>query len=117
MKEYLQKPRPGEMTTFNSYASLSRETWQGESALLRAVLGISGEAGEVSECLKKHLRGDYDWTECEKRLAKELGDVLYYIARIADEIGFSLQEIAEMNIFKLYTRYNNNSIKGDGDDR
>lgn len=77
-------------------------------------LGLTGEAGEVADKLKKVLRdGQYE----PLAIAKELGDVLYYIAQLAELMGYSLQDIAEMNVAKLSKRMENNTIHGSGDDR
>ena len=96
--------------------------------LLYPALGLAGEAGEVVEKVKKLVRDDemplderFDTTQidAEKRLeiAKELGDVLFYIAMIADDIDYTLGEIAEMNIEKLADRKNRGHLRGSGDNR
>ena len=96
--------------------------------LLYPALGLAGEAGEVVEKVKKLVRDDempmdenFDTREieAEKRLeiAKELGDVLFYIAMIADDIDYTLGEIAEMNIEKLADRKNRGHLRGSGDNR
>ena len=66
--------------TIENYTEHCLKTWGGENQKERAELGIIGELGEVAEVLKKYLRGDFDEVERDKRLLKELGDVLYYIA-------------------------------------
>lgn len=66
-------------------------------------LGISGEAGEVADMIKKYLyhghKMDYS------KLIKELGDVLWYIAELADVAGYTLEDVARCNIEKLKERY------------
>lgn len=99
------------------YQKTCLNTWQGEERLVRAFLGISGEAGELSERIKKHLRGDYDFEELRKRSSKELGDVLYYLAVAAHELGLELADIADENIKKLAKRKAEGKIQGDGDNR
>lgn len=86
-------------------------------------LGIADESGEVAGKIKKFIR-DYqmesiaDLTNEQKHdLAKEIGDVLWYIAQIATETGFELNDIAEMNIEKLYSRLERNALSGSGDNR
>ena len=101
----------------NEYQQKCLNTWHGEQKLVRAFLGVSGEAGELSEKIKKHLRGDYDFEELKKRSGKEIGDTLYYLAVTAHELGFDLGEIAENNIAKLAKRDEEGKIKGDGDNR
>lgn len=78
------------------------------------VLGLVGEAGEVAEKVKKKIRdGHID----EKETAKELGDVLWYIATAAHELGFALSEVVKMNHDKLDGREQRGVIGGSGDNR
>lgn len=66
-------------------------------------LGIAGEAGEVADLIKKHLGHGHDlgW----HKLREELGDVLWYVACLADRLGISLSAIASANVEKLKRRY------------
>ena len=66
-------------------------------------LGIAGEAGEVADLIKKEL-GHGHPADVDK-IAKELGDVLWYIATLANEYGLSLSDVASRNIVKLKERY------------
>lgn len=99
------------------YQSKCLLTWGGEQKLIRSFLGVAGEAGEMSECIKKHLRGDFDLDEVKRRAFKEIGDTMYYLAVCAYELGLNLDEIAEHNIAKLAKRMAEGKIKGDGDER
>lgn len=87
------------------------------------ILGLVAEAGEVADKLKKHIRDrnlykPSDLNEEQKQeLAKELGDVLWYLSQLATELGVSLDEIAEQNIEKLYSRMERGKIGGSGDNR
>ena len=85
------------------------------TGIIYTALGLTGEAGEVAEKIKKHLRdgGDLPYDA----IAKELGDVLWYVANLAHEIGFSLSEIAQMNLDKLLSRKERGVIGGSGDNR
>ena len=87
-------------------------------ALAYTSLGLGNEAGEVQGKLKKFLRGDFDLDQ-EKRLAilDEIGDVLWYCASVAEELGFNLGVAADRNIQKLEDRNKRGVIKGDGDTR
>lgn len=85
-----------------------------DSALTYCALGLVGEAGEVAEKLKKKLRDGMFETAL---FAKELGDVLWYIARLSKELNMSLEEVASMNIAKLTDRKVRDVIKGNGDAR
>lgn len=77
-------------------------------------LGLCGEAGEVAEKVKKQVR---DGVFNRHEVAKELGDVLWYLANISNDIGYSLKEIANMNVDKLRSRKERDVIKGSGDNR
>ena len=71
--------------------------------LLNGLMGLNGEAGECIDLLKKHL---FQGHELDKEhLAKELGDVAWYLAVSADAIGYDLETVFQMNIDKLKARY------------
>lgn len=82
-------------------------------------LGLANEAGEVLGKLKKIVRDDGGkiTVEAEAALKAELGDVLWYLAALASELGLSLQEIGEDNLAKLADRAARNVIGGSGDER
>ena len=82
--------------------------------VLYPTLGLCGEAGEVAEKVKKQVR---DSTFNRHEVAKELGDVLWYLSNLANDIGYNLDEIADINIEKLTSRQDRNKIKGSGDNR
>jgi NTP pyrophosphatase (non-canonical NTP hydrolase) len=76
-------------------------------------LGLNGEAGEVAELIKKAMRNEGGEISPERieLLKKELGDVLWYLTRLADELGTDLAEVAQANVEKLYARKDNNALK------
>lgn len=83
------------------------------------LLGLANEAGEVLGKWKKVIRdkgGELDY-ESRKDMAKELGDVLWYLARAADELGYMLGDIAIANLKKLEDRAERGVIGGSGDSR
>lgn len=71
-------------------------------------LGLAGEAGEVANIVKKIQRDNNGvlTDEIRGKLKDELGDVLWYISACADELGLTLEEIAEFNVNKLAKRHN-----------
>ncbi len=81
-------------------------------------LGLVGEAGEVAEKIKKMLRAKEELSQ-EKRadLEKELGDVLWYLSQLAAELDISLEDIANTNLEKLYSRQKRDALHGSGDNR
>jgi NTP pyrophosphatase (non-canonical NTP hydrolase) len=95
-------------------AEYPREAW-----LAYPALGLAGEAGEVAEHAKKAIRDDGGTVSDERRAAmsKELGDVLWYVAQLASELGLDLDEIADQNLEKLFSRQRRGVLSGDGDDR
>jgi NTP pyrophosphatase (non-canonical NTP hydrolase) len=87
--------------------------------LLYPTLGLCGEAGEVAEKVKKMLRDDGGVLSVARRaaLAKELGDVLWYLAQLATEADLDLDAIAEANLDKLLSRQERGALRGSGDER
>ena len=82
-------------------------------------LGLCGESGEVAEKIKKVIRdknGVIDETT-RAEIAKELGDVLWYLTQIGSELGLSLEDIASQNIKKLFSRKDRGVLNGNGDNR
>jgi NTP pyrophosphatase (non-canonical NTP hydrolase) len=106
---------------FAEYQRLSRRTaeYPREAWLSYPALGLSGEVGEVAEHAKKAIRDDGGRVSDERReaMAAELGDVLWYVAQIASELGLDLDEIARANLDKLLSRQQRGVLSGDGDDR
>ena len=104
---------------FNEYQKHARSTaiYPKEYKVIYPALGLCGEAGEVAEKIKKTIRGDSSLDEVSGNIAGELGDVLWYLAILADDLGITLDQIAHWNVAKLNRRWRKNKIKGDGDNR
>jgi NTP pyrophosphatase (non-canonical NTP hydrolase) len=83
------------------------------------VLGIAGETGELVEKIKKHFRDDYGvmTEEKKKEIIKEMGDVQWYMGRLADAFGIKFSDVAEENLKKLLSRKKRNKLHGNGDNR
>ncbi len=87
--------------------------------LIYPTLGLTGEAGEVADKVKKVLRdheGVFDEV-VRKSIMLELGDVLWYVAQLSSELGFDLEEVASSNLKKLASRADRGRLGGDGDTR
>ena len=105
----------------SEYQRASRRTAEYPRAawLSYPALGLAGEAGEVAEHAKKAIRDDGATITDERRaaMAKELGDVLWYLAQLATELDLDLDEVAELNLEKLLSRQRRGVLHGAGDDR
>jgi NTP pyrophosphatase (non-canonical NTP hydrolase) len=90
-----------------------------ENGLLEKVLGLPGEAGEAADKFKKILRDKKGVISLSDReeIVKELGDVLWYVAMIAEYLEVPLSEVAGKNLDKLESRLKRNKIHGEGDNR
>jgi NTP pyrophosphatase (non-canonical NTP hydrolase) len=87
--------------------------------LIYPVLGICGETGEVAEKVKKLIRdGDGVLTDSTReKIALELSDVCWYVAVLAYELDYTLEEVMQMNLDKLASRAERGVIAGSGDNR
>ena len=116
--------------TFEEYQGIIKKTavFPQDIGIAYCAMGLAGEAGEVADKIKKLYRDkeyhDLDATgksillqEHKDSIAKELGDVLWYITAMANEIDVKLQEVAQMNYDKLLKRRATGTLQGSGDDR
>lgn len=101
------------ITSFDHYQELTRLTakYPKELAIPYCTLGLTGEAGELANIVKKTIR---DNAPIDK-IFSEAGDILWYLARLLDEAGFKLSDVAEANIKKLDERYKTGTIGGNGE--
>lgn len=107
--------------TIKKYEDLIGQTavFPKEIALTYCTMGLCGEAGEVAEKMKKLYRDKGgEVTETFKHdIKKELGDVIWYITALAQQLGLSLEEVMEANHRKLMLRRSTNTLHGSGDNR
>ena len=115
--------------TLNQYQEEALKTaiYPEDKKIIYPTLGLTGEAGEVADKVKKVIRDTVivrDSTgaiilpdDKKEPLAKEIGDVLWYWATLAHDIGYTLEDIAQMNVDKLASRQRRNKIGGSGDER
>ena len=108
---------------FVEYQEKSKKTDKGtiikDSSIAYYTLGLCDESGEVAGKIKKLYR-DYDGKlteEYKKEIAKELGDVMWYLAQLCSRLNLTLEEVAQMNIDKLASRLERGHITGNGDNR
>lgn len=112
--------------TLNDYQTLARKTALYRYPVIYPVLKLNGEAGELAEKVGKLLRDrgseayphHFDFPLSEREALKaELGDVLWYVAAIATDLGLSLEDVAQANLDKLAARAARGTLQGDGDNR
>ena len=106
----------------NTYQFLASQTaiYPGKGEVLGlsyATLGLAGESGEIANKVKKIIRVDRTIENAKQDLKEEIGDVLWYIAAVADNLGLKLDDIAHENIRKLRSRQERGVLKGSGDNR
>ena len=110
------------MKDFNTYQTESRKTWgiiPMDHPIVYPTMGLMNEAGEVAGKIKKIFRDQNGQITEEDRqsLKNELGDVLWYLTQICTELGLTLEEVAETNITKIFSRQERGKLGGDGDNR
>ena len=107
--------------TLNEYQEHALETaiYPAESRIIYPTLGLTGEAGEVADKVKKIIRDNHKEFTTEKKaeIMKEIGDVLWYCATLSHDLGYTLDEVAQTNVDKLRSRMERSKITGSGDNR
>jgi len=73
--------------------------------LIVPLLGLAGEAGELLSEYKKHLRDGKSYSLFKERISEELGDLLWYIANVAEKSGLKLEDVARENLRKTHDRW------------
>jgi NTP pyrophosphatase (non-canonical NTP hydrolase) len=108
----------------NEYQNIAASTAIYKDPIVYPALGLAGEAGEVAEKIKKLIRDKGGISnlpnlaeEDREAVAKELGDVLWYVSALSRDIGYKLEDIARINIGKLAKRKEEGKLSGSGDER
>ncbi len=113
-------PMPVYTHLFDEYQDFAVSTADpcAEEPLYLAV-GLCEEAGEVAGKVKKVMRDHHGFFTHQQNnaVAMELGDVLWYLANQAHRMGFTLSEVAELNMRKVKRRIDHNTLHGEGDQR
>ena len=122
-RKYMQdKLFINEVITPDLYENLAGQTaiFPKDKALEYLALGMTSEAGEVAGKVKKLIRDGEDVEGFEMKklaIASEIGDVLWYCAMMAKEVGVPLNTIMQENLRKLHDRKERGTLQGSGDDR
>lgn len=105
--------------TLNEYQSMALETAIYPQPIIYPALGLTGEAGEVADKVKKVLRDNNSEFTDEKKaeIMAEVGDVLWYAATLSADLGYTLEEVAKHNYDKLRSRQIRGKLHGSGDNR
>jgi NTP pyrophosphatase (non-canonical NTP hydrolase) len=120
-KDFMER-RGMSTITATEYQQKASETaiFPKEKALEYITLGLTGEAGEIANKVKKLIRDGADEETLEQKkieIGYELGDVLWYCAMLAREVDINLGHIMEKNIEKLHSRKERGTLGGSGDNR
>ena len=109
------------VSDLDMYQKVAKSTaiYPREQAIIYPTLGLTGEAGEVANKVKKIIRdGTIENHESLiQEISAEIGDCLWYISVLADDIGVKLSDIANNNLVKLANRKKKGTIHGSGDTR
>lgn len=99
----------------NQYQYEARKTRLPTANKEYVVLGLAGEVGELYSLLAKSIRDEKPLDVLS--LKKEVGDCVWFLAAIADDYGFTLADVLEVNLKKLNKRQKDNTLTGSGDNR
>ena len=109
------------ISDLDMYQQVAKQTaiYPREQAIIYPTLGLTGEAGEVANKVKKIIRDDGNKINkgLVQEISAEIGDCLWYISVLADDIGIKLSDIANANLIKLANRKKKGTIHGSGDTR
>jgi NTP pyrophosphatase (non-canonical NTP hydrolase) len=106
---------------FSEYQARAKQTaiYPEDNKVMYPTLGLAGEAGEIANKVKKIFRDDQGVVTDARRqdLSDEIGDVLWYVAALATDLGLDLDDVARANVAKLASRQERGTLGGEGDSR
>ena len=107
------------MSDLKGYQMWTQSTAIYTNPIIYPSLELAGEVGEVCNQIKKIYRDDNGEVTYKRKkdLEKELGDVLWALARLIDDLGLDFDKVKELNVMKLEDRLRRNVIGGSGDNR
>jgi NTP pyrophosphatase (non-canonical NTP hydrolase) len=100
-------------------AALTTALYDDKYRVMYPALGLAGETGEVLEKIKKVYRDNDGRLDSDKvdAIAKEIGDVLWYVAALCRDLDITMDDVAESVLAKLRSRAERNALRGSGDER
>lgn len=103
----------------NEYQEFTRTTvrYPSDSAIPYLLHLLTEEVGEVNGVFAKAIRDGWNKTEIHDKIRFELGDVCWALFRLMDELGYTPEQIMEINVEKLQGRVERNTLHGEGDNR
>ena len=118
-RQYLEERETKAMSDLRSYQKWTQSTAIYTNPIIYPSLELAGEVGEVCNQVKKIYRDDEGVVTLKRKqdLEKELGDVLWALARLIDDLGLDFNMVKELNVIKLEDRMQRNVIGGSGDNR
>jgi NTP pyrophosphatase (non-canonical NTP hydrolase) len=114
-------PKISEINNFFDYERIAMSTKVGwnKNEILYPLVGMCGETGEVADKIKKVIRdknGNFS-KEDKIEILKEIGDTLWYMTALCQDLGYTLKDAANINLEKVTKRREENTIHGEGDNR
>ena len=107
MKELLTQFEKMTLALAKDGAVIKQEITPEQANLLHMAVGVSGEAGELLDAIKKHVI--YQKPLDVENVKEELGDLLFYMSNLMQSVGLSFEEVLQHNVDKLSVRYSSGS--------
>lgn len=111
MKELLTQFDKMTLALAKAGSQIKEEITPEQASMLHMAVGISGESGELLDCIKKHTI--YQKPLDVENVKEELGDLLFYMSNLMQSVGLTFEEILQHNIDKLSVRYSSGSYSNE----